>query len=79
FLQIAKEVKALRERLRLALGSGLQVTALDGLFWFGCHRMAAEVLRLRKAGMVIVTSETDVFDTLTGTTHRVPVYRCDGV
>lgn len=79
FQQIAKEVKASRERIRLALASGLQVTALDALFWFGCQRMAADVLRLRRVGMVIVTSETDVFDTLTGTVRRVPVYRCDVV
>ena len=78
FLQIAKEVKAPRERLSLALNAGLQVTALDALFWFGCQRIAAEVLRLRRAGRVIATSECDVFDTLTGTTRRVPVYRCDG-
>ncbi|HBC7422563.1 TPA: DNA-binding protein [Serratia marcescens] len=75
FQQIAKEVKLPRERLRLALESGLQVTALDALFWFGCQRMAVDVLRLRKAGMVIATSECDVFDTLTGTVRRVPVYR----
>ncbi|EPI9088460.1 helix-turn-helix domain-containing protein [Yersinia enterocolitica] len=79
FQQIAKEVKVPRERIRLALASGLAVTALDALFWFGCQRMAADVLRLRKAGMRIVTSDADIFDTLTGTTRRVPVYRCDGV
>ncbi|WP_366539078.1 helix-turn-helix domain-containing protein, partial [Serratia marcescens] len=79
YQQIAKEVKAPRERLRAALESGLQVTALDALFWFGCQRIAAEVLRLRRAGRVIATSERDVFDTLTGTARRVPVYRCDGV
>ena len=79
FQQIAKEVKTPRERIRLALDAGLQVTALDALFWFGCQRIAADVLRLRRAGMVITTSETDVFDTLTGTTRRVPVYRRDGV
>lgn len=38
-----------------------------------------DVLRLRKTGRGIATSETDAFDTLTGTTRRVPVYRCDGV
>lgn len=32
YQHIAKEVQAPRERLRLALESGLQVTALDGLF-----------------------------------------------
>ncbi|MCE1608853.1 helix-turn-helix domain-containing protein [Enterobacter ludwigii] len=79
FQQIAKEVKSPRERIRLALEAGLPVTALDALFWFGCQRMAADVLRLRKTGMVIATSETDVFDTLTGTIRRVPVYRYDGM
>lgn len=79
FQQIAKEVKSPRERIRLALASGLAVTALDALFWFGCQRIAADVLRLRKAGMRIATSEANVFDTLTGTTRQVPVYRRDGV
>ncbi|MFZ4171698.1 DNA-binding protein [Enterobacter ludwigii] len=69
YQQLAKEVKAPRERLRLALESGLQVTALDGLFWFGTQRIAADVQRLRKAGMAIATSEADVFDNLTGTTR----------
>lgn len=78
FQQIAKEVKAPRERIRLALDAGLQVTALDALFWFGCQRIASDVLRLRRTGMVISTSETVVFDTLTGTTRRVPVYCRDG-
>jgi len=72
--QIAKDVKVPRERLRLALEIGLQVTELDGLFWFGIQRIAADVQRLRKWGMVIATSETDVFDNLTGTTRRIPVY-----
>ena len=75
YQQIAREIKAPRERLRGALESGLQVTALDALFWFGCQRIAAEVLRLRKTGMRIATSETEVFDTLTRTARRVPVYR----
>ena len=74
FQQIAKEVKAPRERLKLALESGLQVTALDGLFWFGIQRIAADVQRLRKSGMTIATAEVEVFDNLTGTIRRVPVY-----
>ncbi|ULH11513.1 DNA-binding protein [Serratia marcescens] len=74
YQQIAKAVKAPRERLRMALESGLMVTALDGLFWFGIQRIAADVQRLRKAGMTIATSETNVFDNLTGTTRRIPVY-----
>ncbi|WP_417448734.1 DNA-binding protein [Klebsiella aerogenes] len=74
YQQIAKDVKAPRERLRLALESGLQVTALDGLFWFGIQRIASDVQRLRKVDMTISTSETEVSDNLTDTTHRLPVY-----
>lgn len=61
YQQIAKETKAPRERLKVALTEGLQVTALDGLFWFGIQRIAADVQRLRKTGLKIVTAETDVF------------------
>lgn len=74
YRQIAQQVKAPRERLKLALENGLSVTALDGLFWFGIQRIAADVQRLRKTGTRIVTSETEVFDTLTMTTRRIPVY-----
>ncbi|HAT1572483.1 TPA: DNA-binding protein [Kluyvera cryocrescens] len=77
FQKIAKEVKAPRERLKLALESGLHVTALDGLFWFGIQRMAADVQRLRKSGMIIATAETVVFDNLTNTTRLIPVYRAE--
>ena len=77
YRQIAQQVKAPRERLQLALEQGLAVTALDGLFWFGLQRIAAEVQRLRKTGMRIVTSDTEVFDTLTGTIRRIPVYRLE--
>ncbi|UTI05042.1 DNA-binding protein [Enterobacter hormaechei] len=77
YRHIAQQVKAPRERLQLALEQGLAVTALDGLFWFGLQRIAAEVQRLRKTGMRIVTSDTEVFDTLTGTTRRIPVYRLE--
>lgn len=74
YRHIAKEVKTPRERLKLALENGLAVTALDGLFWFGLQRIAADVQRLRKAGMKITTSEVEAFDNLTGTTRFVPVY-----
>lgn len=77
YRQIAQQVKAPRERLQMALEQGLVVTALDGLFWFGIQRIAADVQRLRKAGMRIATSDTEVFDTFTGTTRRVPVYRLE--
>ncbi|GHS69238.1 DNA-binding protein [Enterobacter kobei] len=75
FRQIAREVKAPRERLKLALESGLAVTALDGLFWLGSQRTAADIAGLRRKGMAIVTAETDVFDDYTGTHRRVPVYQ----
>ncbi|ENU2134252.1 DNA-binding protein [Salmonella enterica] len=77
YRQIAKEVKAPLERLERALTSGLEVTALDGLFWFGCQRLAADVLRLRKAGMWITTVSKTVSDTITGTMRSIPVYRSD--
>lgn len=75
YQQIAKEVRAPRERLKMALEQGLQVTALDALFWFGSQRIAADIQRLRKAGVRIATAETEVSDNLTGTTRKVPVYR----
>lgn len=78
YRQIAQQVKSPKERLKLALESGLSVTPLDGLFWFGIQRIAADVQRLRKAGVRIVTSETEVFDSLTGTVRRVPDYRLAG-
>ncbi len=56
YQQIAKEVRAPRERLKLALEQGLQVTALDALFWFGSQRIAADIQRLRKAGVRIATA-----------------------
>ncbi|EEP0998012.1 DNA-binding protein, partial [Salmonella enterica] len=77
YRQIAKEVKVPLKRLERALTSGLEVTALDGLFWFGCQRLAADVLRLRKAGMRIATTSKTVSDTVTGTTRGIPVYRSD--
>lgn len=74
FQQIAKETKAPKDRLKLALESGLAVTALDALFWFGSQRIAADIATLRKRGMRIATAETNVFDNLTATTRRVPLY-----
>lgn len=77
FQKIAKEVKVPRERLALALTAGLEVTALDGLFWFGCQRLATDVLRLRKSGMMIATASKTVSDTITGTMRSIPAYRSD--
>ncbi|MBF7978323.1 MULTISPECIES: DNA-binding protein [Rahnella] len=75
YQDIAKQVKAPRERLRLALEAGLSVSALDGLFWFGMQRIAADVSTLRKSGMRIATAGAEAFDNLTGTTRQIPVYR----
>lgn len=75
YQQIAKQTKAPRERLRLALEAGLQVNALDGLFWLGIQRIAVEVLSLRQSGMAIVTHEVEVFDNLTGTQRTVSAYQ----
>lgn len=75
YQEIAKQIKQPRERLKLALENDLQVTALDGLFWFGIQRIAADVQKLRRTGMKISTAEVDVFDNLTGTTRRVPYYQ----
>ena len=74
FTDIAGQVKAPTARLKLALESGLLVTALDGLFWLGTQRIAADVQRLRQSGMVIVTREVEVSDSLTGTTRLVSAY-----
>ncbi len=74
YQKIAREVKAPRERLKYALETGLQVTALDGLFWFGSQRIAADILRLRKYVMRIATASVDVYDNITGTARHIPVY-----
>ncbi|HGH1776520.1 TPA: DNA-binding protein [Salmonella enterica subsp. enterica serovar Mississippi] len=77
YQQIAKSVKLPLERLKQALISGLEVTALDGLFWFGCQRLALDVSRLRKAGLRIATARKMVSDNITGTTRDIPVYHYD--
>ncbi len=63
-----------RERLKYALEAGLLVTALDGLFWSGSQRIAADILRLRKSGMPVVTTSVEASDNLTGTTRKIPAY-----
>ncbi|EMJ2324853.1 DNA-binding protein, partial [Salmonella enterica] len=70
----AGQTKRPRERLRLALEEGLHVNALDGLFWLGSQRIAADIQRLRASGMNIMATDTDVFDSLTGTTRTVTAY-----
>ncbi|NIF31822.1 DNA-binding protein [Enterobacter sp. Cy-643] len=73
--QIALQVRNPRDRLKVALEGGLQVNALDGLFWFGLQRIAADISVLRQSGMPIITTERTVFDSLTGTTRSIPAYR----
>ena len=46
--------------------SGLIVTALDGLFWLGIQRIAADVQRLRQSGMSVISGDVGVSGTLTG-------------
>jgi hypothetical protein len=75
YQEIAKQVKKPGERLKLALEADLHVTALDGLYWFGMQRMAADVAKLRRTGMKIATFEVEAFDDFTGTTRFVPAYR----
>ncbi|MFV9066121.1 DNA-binding protein [Serratia fonticola] len=75
YREIAREIKMPRERLKKALENGLAVTAMDGLFWFGMQRIAADVAILRKKGMHIATSEVQAWDSLTATLRPIPVYR----
>jgi len=74
YQQIALQVRNPRERLKIALEYGLQVNALDGLFWLGLQRIAADISVLRQSGMAIATAERNVFDSLTGTTRTIPTY-----
>lgn len=74
---VPEQTKAPRERLRLALEAGLQVNALDGLFWLGIQRIATNVLKLRQSGMAIATSEVEVLDTLTGTHRTISAYQLE--
>ena len=50
--------------------AGLLVTALDGLFWFGSQRIAADVLELKAGMRRVVTTTVEVRDNLTGTALR---------
>ena len=74
YQQVASQTKLPEERLRLALESGLAVNALDGLFWLGIQRIAADIQRLRAGGMAIQTADVEVFDTLTGTLRTITAY-----
>jgi hypothetical protein len=71
---ITKQSDVPRERLRLALTSGLLVTALDALLFFGVQRIASDVAFLRKQGMHINLLHVSVFDSLTRTVRDIPAY-----
>lgn len=74
YQQVASGTKQPEDRLRLALESGLAVNALDGLFWLGIQRIAADIQRLRASGMPIQTTDVEVSDTLTGTVRTITAY-----
>ncbi|MNG72827.1 hypothetical protein D3C79_312590 [compost metagenome] len=76
YTAITKIAELPRERLRLALTSGLQVTALDALLFFDIQRVAANVERLRKQGLNIALSHVTAFDSQTQTVREIPAYRC---
>ncbi|WP_439412558.1 hypothetical protein [Enterobacter ludwigii] len=76
YTAITKQAAEPRERLRLALTSGLLVTALDALLFFGIQRVAADVQRLRAQGLNITLSHVLAFDSQTQTVREIPAYRC---
>lgn len=64
-----------RAKLVLALNSGLLVTAIDALLFFGIQRVAANIARLRSEGMAINLLHASAFDSQTQTTRDIPAYR----
>lgn len=75
YTSIARQVSAPRERLRLALTSGLLVTALDALLFFGVQRLASDIAALRKGGLKIDLLHVAVFDSQTQQLREIPAYR----
>lgn len=73
--EVARQTKVPRERLQRASEAGQQVNALDGLFWLGSQRIAADISVLRQAGLKIVTTDVVVCESLTGTTRMISAYR----
>jgi len=74
YTSIAQQSDIPRERLRLALASGLLVTALDAMLFFGIQRVAVDVMALRKQGLDVTLSQADVFDSQTQTRREIPAY-----
>jgi hypothetical protein len=74
YIDISRQTPDPRERLRLALTSGLLVTALDAMLFFGVQRAASDVMVLRKQGLDIKLTRAEVFDNQTQTRREVPAY-----
>ncbi|HHA2249936.1 TPA: DNA-binding protein [Enterobacter ludwigii] len=74
YISIARQTTEPRNRLRLAFTSGLQVTALDALLFFGVQRVASDVSVLRKEGLNIGLRHVDTFDSATQAVRSVPLY-----
>ena len=75
YTRIARQVSLPRERLRLALTSGLLVTALDALLFFGVQRLASDIAALRKVGLKIDLLHVEAFDSQTQQLREIPAYR----
>jgi hypothetical protein len=75
YTHIAGQVSSPRERLRLALTSGLLVTALDALLFFGVQRIASDIAALRKGGLNIDLLHVEAFDSQTMQLREIPAYR----
>jgi len=75
YTSITKQSDIPRERLRLALTSGLLVTALDAMLFFGVQRIASDVAIFRKQGMRLTLLHVSVYDSLTQTVRDVPTYQ----
>lgn len=74
YTSIAQQSDSPRERLRLALTSGLLVTALDVMLFFGVQRIASDVAIFLKQGMCLTLLHVSVYDSLTQTVRDVPAY-----
>ena len=75
YTSITRQSDVPRERLRLALTSGLLVTALDAMLFFGVPRIASDVAIFRKQGMRLTLLHVSVYDSLTQTIRDIPAYR----
>lgn len=74
YTSIAQQSDSPRERLRLALTSGLLVTALDAMLFFGVQRIASDVAIFRNQGMRLTLLQVSAFDDLTRTIREIPAY-----